>query len=522
MLRDALRGAPRRAPDRPRLRRRRALQPGPPPGADRAWPPTLGVAGPRRPRLHRRARHARRPAARATSRSSRTGARRPATRASARVIGRYFAMDRDKRWDRIQQAYDLLVHGRAEHHVADRAGRPPRDAYDRGETDEFITATTVGDEARDPPRRQRHRASTSAPTACARSRARWPSPASPTSTAAAAPLVERYACLTEYEEGWPYPVAFPPERPEHHAAARDRRARAARQLHVAETEKYPHVTYFFGGGEEAPERRRAPRARALAARRADLRPQAEMSAREAADAFVGAWREDAPRFGIINFANPDMVGHTGVIPAAVDGGRDRRRAAWATSSRRCRSPAACCSSPPTTATPTTCSSDDGSPEHRALAEPGAAASSPSTGLELRDGGHPRRRRADGARSCSASTQPAGDDRRLADRLSRQPRSSARSSQAGSSADRARVDVVCGVALVVGDVEAAGSVSRSRAARPNSTLITGSRRPWAIHDRQPGARGQVRRPAVDGRDEAAQRDDAGGARAGRRRGRARTT
>ena len=82
----------------------------------------------------------------------------------------------------------------------------------------------------------------------------------------------------------------------------------------------------------------------------------EMSAREAADAFVAAWREDEPRFGIINFANADMVGHTGVIPAAVeaietvdgclgdvvDGGRRRR--------------AARCSSPPTTATPTTCSS----------------------------------------------------------------------------------------------------------------------------------------------------------------------
>ncbi len=63
------------------------------------------------------------------------------------VIGRYFAMDRDKRWDRLQQAYDLLVHGRAEHH-APNAPAAARDAYDREETDEFITATTVGDEAR--------------------------------------------------------------------------------------------------------------------------------------------------------------------------------------------------------------------------------------------------------------------------------------------------------------------------------------------------------------------------------------
>jgi 2,3-bisphosphoglycerate-independent phosphoglycerate mutase len=95
-------------------------------------------------------------------------------------------------------------------------------------------------------------------------------------------------------------------------------ARKVRQLHVAETEKYPHVTYFFGGGEEDPyegERRElvdSPRDVPTY----DHKPQ--MSAREAAAAFVEAWRADSPGFGIINFANPDMVGHTGVIPAAVE------------------------------------------------------------------------------------------------------------------------------------------------------------------------------------------------------------
>ncbi len=68
------------------------------------------------------------------------------------VVGRYFAMDRDKRWDRIQKAYDLLVHGKAEHH-ADTAEQAARDAYERGETDEFIEPTTVGEEACDSPRR---------------------------------------------------------------------------------------------------------------------------------------------------------------------------------------------------------------------------------------------------------------------------------------------------------------------------------------------------------------------------------
>ena len=98
-----------------------------------------------------------------------------------------------------------------------------------------------------------------------------------------------------------------------HVIAQD----GGRQLHVAETEKYPHVTYFFGGGEEDPEegerRELVPSPRDVATY--DEKP--EMSAREAADAFVRAWGEDEPRFGIINFANADMVGHTGSIPAAV-------------------------------------------------------------------------------------------------------------------------------------------------------------------------------------------------------------
>jgi 2,3-bisphosphoglycerate-independent phosphoglycerate mutase len=91
-----------------------------------------------------------------------------------------------------------------------------------------------------------------------------------------------------------------------------------RQLHVAETEKYAHVTYFFSGGDEEPvsgERRElvdSPRDVPTY----DHKPA--MSAREAAAAFVGAWRQDSPGFGIINFANPDMVGHTGVIEAAVE------------------------------------------------------------------------------------------------------------------------------------------------------------------------------------------------------------
>jgi 2,3-bisphosphoglycerate-independent phosphoglycerate mutase len=218
------------------------------------------------------------------------------------VVGRYFAMDRDKRWDRTQKAYDLLVHGTAEHH-ADSGQAAAEAAYERDETDEFIIPTTVGDDATIRPgdsviafnfRPDRMRQLTEA----------------------LGPRVARYTTLTEYEEGWPWPVAFPPQRP---ATTLTRVIAEAglKQLHVAETEKYPHVTYFFGGGEEDPEpgerRELVPSPRDVPTY--DKKP--EMSAKAAADAFAAAWREDRPQFGIINFANADMVGHTGVIPAAV-------------------------------------------------------------------------------------------------------------------------------------------------------------------------------------------------------------
>ena len=132
------------------------------------------------------------------------------------------------------------------------ASRRSRAAYERGETRRVHRAARRSATRRASAPATRSSPSTSAPTACARSRARWPSRASTRSTAAASPPIERYATLTEYEEGWPYPVAFPPAHPETtlpHVIA----AAGGRQLHVAETEKYPHVTYFFGGGEETPE-----------------------------------------------------------------------------------------------------------------------------------------------------------------------------------------------------------------------------------------------------------------------------
>jgi 2,3-bisphosphoglycerate-independent phosphoglycerate mutase len=123
--------------------------------------------------------------------------------------------------------------------------------------------------------------------------------------------------MTAYRKGWPYPVAFPEQRPSATLAETISEA-GGRQLHVAETEKYAHVTYFFNGGREqewdGEERRLVDSPRDVPTY--DHRP--EMSARAAADTFAKGWSEGPYRFGIINFANPDMVGHTGVIPAAVE------------------------------------------------------------------------------------------------------------------------------------------------------------------------------------------------------------
>ena len=191
-------------------------------------------------------------------------------------------------------------------HAATPARRRCCDAYERDETDEFIAPTKVGPEARIRtgdsviafnfrPDRMRQL------------------------TEKLAPLAGRYTTLTEYEEGWTWPVAFPPARPAitlPHVIERT----GGRQLHVAETEKYPHVTYFFGGGEETPctgERRElVPSPRDVATYDLEPRDERPRGGRRRSSAR-GA--QDAPAFGIINFANPDMVGHTGVIPAAVDG-----------------------------------------------------------------------------------------------------------------------------------------------------------------------------------------------------------
>jgi len=242
----------------------------------------------------------------------------------ASVVGRYWGMDRDRRWERTQDAYDLLVHGRAEHHAADGPSAA-RAAYERGETDEFIRPTSVGEEGRIRasdsvlcfnfrPDRMREIVRALAEPGFGEGGEDLPG----WSGRGGCEPVRRLVTMTEYQKGWPYPVAFTAAHPAITLGAVIEAA-GERQLHVAETEKYAHVTYFFNGGRERPyrgERRElVPSQRDVPTY--DHKPQ--MSAREITDAFLAAFAEDGPRFAIINFANADMVGHTGVIPAAVSG-----------------------------------------------------------------------------------------------------------------------------------------------------------------------------------------------------------
>jgi 2,3-bisphosphoglycerate-independent phosphoglycerate mutase len=230
----------------------------------------------------------------------------------ATVGGRYYAMDRDTRWERTKLAYDAIVHARGLH--AASAAEAIETSYERGETDEFVRPTVIGDydgvaagdvgifiNFRPDRARQMTRA--------------LAEPGFEEFSRAGGPLLD-LTTMTCYRKGWPYPVAFPEERPKTTLAETISKA-GGRQLHVAETEKYAHVTYFFNGGRE---QELEGEEHCLVESPRDVPTydhKPEMSARAAADTFVRHWQESDYKFGIINFANPDMVGHTGVIPAAV-------------------------------------------------------------------------------------------------------------------------------------------------------------------------------------------------------------
>ena len=220
----------------------------------------------------------------------------------ATVAGRYYAMDRDKRWDRTQLALDAIVHGTGAHD-ADPL-HAVQASYDAGVTDEFILPTVIDGRPRLDPATDTAIFFNFRPD-----RARQLSQK-------LAELQTDLTTMTKYQEQFAFPVAFP-EQPVEMVLADVLEQHHVRQLHTAETEKYAHVTYFFNGGREedheGEDRVLVPSPRDVPSY--DFKP--EMSAEELTAEFESRIGEGYG-FAVINFANPDMVGHTGVIPAVVE------------------------------------------------------------------------------------------------------------------------------------------------------------------------------------------------------------
>ena len=235
----------------------------------------------------------------------------------ATVGGRYWAMDRDQRWDRVERGYDAIVHGIGVHAVGATAAIEA--AYARGETDEFLVPTvidavdgTVGDH--DPIVHVNFRADRARQLTHALADPAFDGFDRSGPDGEAPPRDLLVVTMTAYEAGLPVEVAFGPE--EARSLAQAFAEAGWRQFHVAETEKYAHVTYFFNGGREAPwpgeERRLVPSPRVATY---DLQP--EMSAPGVTDELVAAIESGRYDFIVANYANPDMVGHTGVWDATL-------------------------------------------------------------------------------------------------------------------------------------------------------------------------------------------------------------
>jgi 2,3-bisphosphoglycerate-independent phosphoglycerate mutase len=231
------------------------------------------------------------------------------------VAGRYWAMDRDNRWERVERAYRAIVEGKGARAASAREGVDA--SYAAGKTDEFVEPFVVADYQGVSPedaalhfnfRPDRARELT-------RALAIDDFDAFPR-VGAHAPFEGRYACMTMYDSKFGLPIAFPKDVfsnifPEIVARA------GMKQFRCAETEKYAHVTYFFNGGREEPfegeDRKMLPSPKDVATY--DLKP--EMAAAAVADAVYGAVVSGKYDFIVVNFANPDMVGHTGVLDAAI-------------------------------------------------------------------------------------------------------------------------------------------------------------------------------------------------------------
>jgi 2,3-bisphosphoglycerate-independent phosphoglycerate mutase len=227
------------------------------------------------------------------------------------VVGRYYAMDRDQRWDRVEQAYRLLTEG--EGVAASSAVAAIEASYAAGITDEFVKPIALGGTIGDGDavvffnfRADRAREITRALTDVEFSHF----------ARSVVPKLSAYVCMCQYDKTLPLPVAFPPQSLDKILGQHLAELGIA-QFRTAETEKYAHVTFFFNGGREEPfageERRLVPSPKDVATY--DLKP--EMSARAVADGVVAAIESERFGFVLVNFANPDMLGHTGILSAAI-------------------------------------------------------------------------------------------------------------------------------------------------------------------------------------------------------------
>jgi len=246
----------------------------------------------------------------------------------ASVVGRYYAMDRDNRWSRVQAAYELLTEGKG--HTAADAFAAVDAAYERGETDEFIEATAILDEnGQVLPRiqdgdsviffnyrsdRGRELTRVFIDIDFEKEIAVDDDPERARFVRQVTPKV-LFSTMTRYASDLPTPIAFEP-RPQRNGLGETVAQHGKTQLRIAETEKYPHVTYFFSGGIEQPwpgEERILVASPNVATY--DLQP--EMSAPEVTAKVTAAITGGQFDLVILNFANPDMVGHTGSLPAAI-------------------------------------------------------------------------------------------------------------------------------------------------------------------------------------------------------------
>lgn len=234
----------------------------------------------------------------------------------ATVSGRYWAMDRDRRWERTERAYRALVAGEGEE--ASAGGEAVARAYARGETDEFVAPTVIRQKGAPVGRIspgdaviffnfRADRARQLSWALAAEEFDAFPRPGG------RLPLC--FVTFTQYDEKLPVPCLFPPQDLRNTLGEVWSRY-GLRQLRIAETEKYAHVTYFFSGGREEPfpgeDRRLIPSPRVSTY---DLQP--EMSAREVTEAVLEELDRDVYDCVVLNYANPDMVGHTGVLEATV-------------------------------------------------------------------------------------------------------------------------------------------------------------------------------------------------------------